>query len=82
MRKPSPKTSPFALAVERAEGLNNLALRIGVKPSRAGNWYVRGVPAQFCIDIERETGISRHALRPDVFGKGDHAQQPRAANDD
>ena len=35
-------------------------------------WKERGrVPAHRVLDVERITGISRHVLRPDVFGEGE-----------
>lgn len=27
----------------------------------------RGVPAEFCIAVERFSGVSRHDLRPDIY---------------
>jgi DNA-binding transcriptional regulator YdaS (Cro superfamily) len=29
----------------------------------------RGLPARFCVNVEQALGISRHVLRPDVFGE-------------
>ncbi len=34
----------------------------------------RRVPAERVLDIEKVTGISRHDLRPDVFGPAEHAE--------
>lgn len=44
----------------------------GVSQPVAYNWYHRnkeGVPADKVLVIEEHTGISRHELRPDVFGE-------------
>lgn len=43
-------------------------------PSIIANWRTRGrVPAERVLDIEKATGISRHELRPDVFGAAETA---------
>lgn len=44
-----------------------LANRIGVKGKQVVfNWQTRGVPAEFCPLIERETGVRCEELRPDI----------------
>lgn len=65
-------------AIESAGGVGKLASAIGLKQNVVGNWRLRGqVPAQHCIAIETATDgtVTRHDLRPDVFGAP-------AANDD
>lgn len=63
-------------AVEVAGGVGKLAASIGVAQNVVSNWRKRGkVPAEHVLAIEAATGVSRHLLRPDVFG-------PAAANDD
>ena len=57
-------------ACKIAGGQKPLASRIGTTQSQVWYWLERskkGVPAEFCISIERETGVSRHELRPDIF---------------
>lgn len=57
-------------AVDIAGGQKPLAERIGSTQSHVWYWLERskkGVPAQYCLAIERETGVSVHELRPDVF---------------
>lgn len=51
-------------------GLTKAAAALGLdNPSVVANWRTRGrVPYHRAVDIERLTGISRHDLRPDVFG--------------
>lgn len=51
-------------------GLTKTATALGLdNPSVVANWRTRGrIPYQRAIEIERLTGISRHVLRPDVFG--------------
>ena len=48
---------------------------IGVTLPMWSRWEraVRDVPAVRVLDIEAKTGVSRHALRPDVFGEGQAA---------
>lgn len=43
-----------------------LAEHLGITPQAVARW--RHVPAARCLDVERLTGISRHRLRPDIFG--------------
>lgn len=57
-------------AIEAAGGQNRLAKRINVTQSQVWYWLARskkGVPAEHVLDIERETGISRSELRPDIW---------------
>lgn len=58
-------------------GLTKTAAALGLdNPSVVANWRTRGqVPYQRAVEIERLTGISRHELRPDIFGS-----QPGAAS--
>lgn len=41
---------------------------LGISHSAVQQWLHKGVPAERVLDVERLTGISRHELRPDVFG--------------
>ena len=43
-----------------------LASALGIGPSALSQWPK--VPADRCLEVERVTGISRHDLRPDIFG--------------
>lgn len=43
-----------------------LAARLGLTPQAISLW--KRVPAERVLDVEQATGISRHVLRPDVFG--------------
>lgn len=63
-------TEALKLAIERAGGQNSLARRIGTTQGPLWYWLnrsKRGVPAEFVLPIERETGVSRSELRPDLF---------------
>jgi len=57
-------------ACEVAGGQKPLADRIGTTQSQVWYWLERskkGVPAEFVLPIERETGVSRSELRPDLY---------------
>ncbi|WP_282259683.1 YdaS family helix-turn-helix protein [Stenotrophomonas sp. PS02301] len=46
-----------------------LARVCGQKPQAVTRWLAKGVvPAVHVLAIEAATGVSRHLLRPDVFG--------------
>lgn len=70
--------SALEKAVEKAGGQSALARLIGAPVKQAHVWYwlksANGtVPAEYCIAIENGTGVSRHDLRPDVFGPRERA---------
>jgi len=54
-----------------------LARVLGVRQGHIHYWlHRRGrVPAEYVLTIERETGVSRHELRPDVY-----PQEPTATS--
>lgn len=57
-------------ACKEAGGQKPLADRIRTTQSQVWYWLRRsknGVPAEFVLPIERETGVSRHDLRPDLY---------------
>lgn len=56
--------------IDRAGSKAKLARHLGIKHSSLYNW--RRVPAARVIEIEKLTGISRHKIRPDIFGCGEH----------
>lgn len=43
-----------------------LAATLGIERSAVSQW--KQIPATRVLEIEELTGISRHVLRPDVFG--------------
>lgn len=57
-------------AVQVMGGQVPLAKLLGVTPGLVSQWVTgRGkVAARHCLAIETATGVSRHELRPDVFG--------------
>jgi DNA-binding transcriptional regulator YdaS (Cro superfamily) len=46
---------------------SDLARKLGVNKSTVSLWNLRRVPAERVIEIERETGIPRQELRPDIY---------------
>lgn len=57
------------LAIKRAGGQSRLADRFGVSRQAVQEWLKHGrVPADKVLAVEELSGISRHLLRPDVFG--------------
>lgn len=66
---------PVDRFIEALGGLTKAAAAIGIdNPSVVANWRKRGrVPAEHVLRVEEQTGISRHVLRPDIFGAGDRA---------
>lgn len=62
-------------AIKHVGGVTRMAEKLGLGQSVVSNWKLRGkpdgrVPAKHCIAVEEATSgkISRHELRPDVFG--------------
>lgn len=67
-------------AVEQAGGQVSLAKVISVTPQAVNQWVTKGlVPAARCLAVETATGISRHDLRPDVFGPAPANEEPTPA---
>jgi len=59
-------------------GLSKVARECGLKPQSVAQW--RRVPAHHVLRIESAFGVSRHELRPDIFGPAPIAAKPvRAA---
>lgn len=66
-------------AVEAAGSQLALANTLGIRSPSISGWYDRKkVPVERVLAIESATGVSRHDLRPDVFGPAP-AQQGEAA---
>jgi len=64
--KGTPSDQIVRLVIEKAGGISSLARAIGVDRRRVFEW--KQIPAKRVLDVERVTGISRHILRPDIFG--------------
>lgn len=61
------------VAAEKVGGVVALARALDIKHSSLHSWH--RVPAERCLEIERLTGVSRYALRPDVFGPAPEAAE-------
>ena len=69
-------------AIEQAGSQQALAEKLGIRSPSISEWRSRGrVPTDRCLAIEAATGVSRHDLRPDVFGPppANDADQAKAA---
>ena len=64
--------SVFDRIVEKVGTQADLARAMGLKPQAILKWK-RQVPADRVLAVEALTGISRHEIRPDVFGEPDAA---------
>lgn len=53
-------------AIETVHGAAALAARLGITTQAVWQWSI--CPPLRVLDVERETGVSRHDLRPDLFG--------------
>lgn len=54
------------------------AERLGIAAPVLCKWETKRIPAERVLEIERRTGISRHELRPDIFGPPPPAPQSGA----
>ena len=54
-------------AIERVGGQRELGRQLGVSYQAIQTWLQSKVPAERVLTIERLTGVSRHALRPDIY---------------
>ncbi len=63
--------SPLQRAIDAAGSQAALSERIGASQQLISYWVkkaTRGVPAEYVVAIEQATGVSRHDLRPDIYG--------------
>lgn len=66
MERKKRRDKGLAQAIAAAGSITELANRIKVTVSAVSQWET--TPLLRCADVERETGIPRSVLRPDVFG--------------
>lgn len=73
--------TPLDEAITNAGSQAALARAIGVSQQLISYWIKKGgkVPAEYVPLVEDVSGVSRHALRPDVFGKPPATAQPATA---
>ncbi len=70
---------PITTAIEGLKGGQAAMARLlGVRPQAVNQWAKgrRPIPARHVLAIEAATGVSRHELRPDVFGPGAASERP------
>lgn len=53
-------------AKEWAGGPSALAFKLGVAPQAVSKWRI--VPPRRVLEVEALSGVSRHMLRPDIYG--------------
>jgi len=64
-------STPILTAITAAGGQRALAQRLHVHPALVSQWATgrRPMAAHHVLAVEAATGVSRHSLRPDVFGE-------------
>lgn len=58
--------SPIERAIALAGGASALSRHLNITPQAVLQW--RECPPNRVLEVERVTGVSRHDLRPDIFG--------------
>lgn len=67
-RKVTPQHAAIIYAVDKAGGQSALAKVLRIRPQAVQKWCARGsVPALRVLAVEAATGVSRKALRPDIY---------------
>ena len=68
-------------AIEQSGGVGPLSRRIGVTYQAVQQWAKAGrIPVERVLEVERLTGISRHELRPDIYGTAPTAEPQGAGS--
>jgi DNA-binding transcriptional regulator YdaS (Cro superfamily) len=67
---PTTSEAPIEAAVRAVGSQALLARALGVTRQQVNQWVhsQRPVPARYVLDLEAASGVSRHRLRPDIFG--------------
>ena len=66
--KVQPQTAALLHAVAQAGGQTALARKLKVKPQAVHQWLTAGrVPPLRVLAVEAASGVSRKALRPDLY---------------
>lgn len=67
-KKITPQHAALIHAVSEAGGQSALARRLGIAPAAISRWVRQGrVPPLRVLAVEAVTGVSRKALRPDIY---------------
>jgi DNA-binding transcriptional regulator YdaS (Cro superfamily) len=56
-------------AIDAIGGVAAVAAKTGISIQAIYKWKRSGIPPSRAIQIEALSGISRHQLRPDIFGE-------------
>lgn len=69
------KKTPLERAVDKVGGQSAFARLHGVSQPTVWAWIKQGkpLPAEYVLLTEKETGISRHELRGDLYPREDQA---------
>jgi DNA-binding transcriptional regulator YdaS (Cro superfamily) len=60
----------ISIAAAHVGSRKELAERMGVTPGAVSQWDKRQrIPGNRVLELEKITGISRHLMRPDIFGE-------------
>lgn len=59
------RDSALILAIKAAGGPRKLAKKLGIHSQAISQW--KKVPPRRVIAVEKESGIPRHVLRPDLY---------------
>jgi DNA-binding transcriptional regulator YdaS (Cro superfamily) len=60
--------TPIEMAANNVGGTVALAKAVGVPHYNVSKWRKSGIPAKHVLRVEAASGVSRHDLRPDIFG--------------
>jgi DNA-binding transcriptional regulator YdaS (Cro superfamily) len=70
-KKIRPQEAALIHAVNQAGGQSALARKLGIAPAAISRWVRQGrVPPLRVLSVEAATGVSRTALRPDIYPSG------------
>ena len=64
------------VALDKAGSQSRLAEVCGVTQPTVWGWINKGrnkLPAEYVLTVERELGVSRHLLRPDIYPPAERA---------
>lgn len=58
-------------AIQKAGGRPFVAKKFDISPEAVRQWAFpdRGIPAKYVLEVEAMSGVSRHEISPQVFGK-------------
>lgn len=72
-------TEALSQAIKNAGGIKAVAEHFGIEVPAIYQWMTRKAPAARVLALEELTGVSRHALRPDIFGPAPVPRRRRRA---